>query len=331
MFIRVMFIRVWCLSWALSAAVLAGSEPDLIGKPSDRLRQNLKLDPFYQKCLQLDHLPILASAKVSDYALREAVYIVDHMLAGREDLRQALVRQRIRVVVMAPDEFTTSIPEHRDLRPAAYWDKRARGLGATRVRPAVSCGEENLLQYRGDPYQGENILVHEFAHAIHELALRETDPSFDDRVADAYEAAMREELWNGTYAGSNRSEYWAEGVQSWFDCNRPADRQHNGINTREELGEHDPRLARLLAEVFGDNQWRYVTPEQRKEKGHLSGFDRSLAPRFIWPEEMVRAYDELQVQREQRNRRPAGDAVIRERAAAPYSTGPGSSLRSSQR
>ena len=40
------------------------------------------------------------------------------------------------------------------MTPKAYWDKRARGLGATPERPAVSCGEENLLNLQGDWYPG---------------------------------------------------------------------------------------------------------------------------------------------------------------------------------
>jgi hypothetical protein len=111
------------------------------------------------------------------------------MLAGREDLRQAIIRNKIRVAIMAPTELTTDIPEHSDLTPKDYWDRRARGLGATKIRPATSCGEENLLCYPGDPYFGESILIHEFAHTIHEIALAEVDPSFDARLKRAYEAS----------------------------------------------------------------------------------------------------------------------------------------------
>ena len=53
---------------------------------------------------------------------------------------------------MAHNEYTTHIPEHRDLQPRLYWNRRARGLGATPERPAVSRGEENLLGYVNDPY-----------------------------------------------------------------------------------------------------------------------------------------------------------------------------------
>jgi hypothetical protein len=125
------------------------------------------------------------SEKVSDYALLEATYIINSMLAGREDLRQAIISKKIRVVIMAPTELTTDIPEHSDLTPKDYWDRRARGLRAAKIRPATSCGEENLFCYPGDPYFGESILVHEFCPTIHEIALAEVDPSFDARLKKA--------------------------------------------------------------------------------------------------------------------------------------------------
>src|SRR3989442_1445073 len=58
-----------------------------------------------------------------------------------------------------------------------------------------------------------------------------------------------------TYAISNAREYWAEGVQDWFDANLqafPADGVHNAVNTRVELMNYDPELAGLIGEVFRD-------------------------------------------------------------------------------
>ena len=49
------------------------------------------------------------------------------------------------------------------------------------------------------------------------------DPGFDARVKAAYSAAMHDGLWKGKYASVNHHEYFAEGVQSWFDEDgRPA-------------------------------------------------------------------------------------------------------------
>ncbi|MGE3818151.1 MAG: hypothetical protein AB7I30_01835 [Isosphaeraceae bacterium] len=246
-----------------------------------------KLDPFYVKHVDLKGFPILGSAKVSDQALFEAAYLVNQMLGDRPEILEAMAKERVRLAVMAYDERTVDVPEHSDLKPAAYWNRRARGLGATRQRPAVSCAEENLLGFPGDPYSTENILIHEFAHAVHEMGMRRIDPTFDARLREAFQAAQAKGLWKDTYAATNRSEYFAEGVQSWYDTNRASDAQHNDVDTREELQAYDPALAALIAEVFGDNPWRYVRPENRpdSERTHLAGFDRAKAPRFSWKDD----------------------------------------------
>jgi hypothetical protein len=190
---------------------------------------------------------------------------------------------------MAATELTTDVPEHSDLKPKAYWDRRARGLGATKQRPSVSGAEENLLCLKGDPYGDENILIHEFAHAVHLMAVNEIDKTFDKRLRAAYDAAKAAGLWEKTYALTNDREYFAEGVQSWFDCNAPKRHEHNGVDTREKLKAYDPALAKLCAEVFGDGAWRYERPDSPrrvKEPGHLAGFDRTGAGVFAWPKEL---------------------------------------------
>lgn len=269
-----------------------------VARPPEMLAKSLALSTFYQKHVDADGFPVLGSAQASDHALLEAAYLIDVMLAARPDVRRALVESKTRFAVMACGELTTDVPEHSDLRPKDYWDRRARGLGATDARPAVSCGEENLLCLPGDPYSTENILIHEFAHAIHQMGLNKIDGEFDRRLRAAYEQAMEQGLWRGTYAATNRNEYWAEGAQSWFDCNRPPDHDHNEVDTREELKQYDPRLATLAAEVFGDGEWRYVRPSQREplQRAHLTGFDPAAAGRFAWPKHLERLGDEIREQ-----------------------------------
>ena len=62
-----------------------------------------------------------------------------------------------------------------------------------------------MLAYEGDPYHAENILIHEFAHNIHLVGLATVDPKFDDRLKEAYQQAMKEGLWEGKYASTNRA------------------------------------------------------------------------------------------------------------------------------
>ncbi len=87
----------------------------------------------------------------------------------------------------------------------------------------------------------------------------------------------------GCYAGKNRSEYWAEGVQSWYDTNRTMDHDHNHIHTRKQLKTYDPGLAALCKEVLGDSKWRFVSPRDRAGKGHLEGFDPAQSPKAVDP------------------------------------------------
>ena len=43
--------------------------------------KKLGLDPFYKKCLNVDGYLVCSSEKVDDYALREAAYLIDLLLA----------------------------------------------------------------------------------------------------------------------------------------------------------------------------------------------------------------------------------------------------------
>jgi alpha-glucosidase len=257
---------IW-LVIAILAWPLFGAEPPApasqVGSIPPALQERLRLDAFYKKHVDALGFPIFSSDKVSDEALLEAAYLINQMLADRDDVREALIKGKVRCAVMAPTEMTTDIPEHADLRPKEYWDRRARGLGATRWRPAVSCGEENLLNLKGDRYPRENILIHEFAHVIHEMGLMAIDNEFDGRLLKTYQQAMDQGRWKETYAATNHKEYWAEGVQSYFDTNAPPGGVHNDVNTREKLERYDPDLFQLIDETFRKPAWRYVRYDER--------------------------------------------------------------------
>ncbi|MFK7909619.1 MAG: hypothetical protein AB8F34_03360 [Akkermansiaceae bacterium] len=264
-----------------------------LGAVSDKLRKEFKLANFYQKSLVLDGFPIVSSAKVRDEALYESAWIIRSMLKNRPDILKALGKNKVRLAIMAWDERTADVPEHSDLKPHAFWNRRARGLGPTPHRPCVSCGEENLLNFMGDPYDAENILVHEFAHAIHDMGLKTVDPTFDQRLKQTYEAAKKKGLWKGKYAMQNHHEYWAEATQSWFWNNRENDHDHNHVNTREELVAYDPAVAKLCAEVYGENTWRYRRSDDSKRpyREHLKNLDRKKLPTFSWNKKEQEAYD----------------------------------------
>ncbi len=80
------------------------------------------------------------------------------------------------------------------------------------------------------------------------------------------------------YAGKNQAEYFAEGVQCWFDTNRTMDHDHNHIHTRDQLKAYDTGLAKLCEKVLGDSEWRFVSPRMRAGKDHLLGYDPAKSP-----------------------------------------------------
>ena len=242
------------------------SGPSVTTVPAS-LRRHYDLDKFYTKWIDADGIPILASEVVDDEALGRARELVLRMTSKKHAaFAKALARDRVRVAILGRSQKTTDIPEHADLNrafPETNWDERARGLGATKARPATSVGEENLLGLPGDRYRGESILIHEFAHTLH-MALRSIDKGFDRALQKTYAAALKEGLFENTYAASNAEEYWAEGVQSWFDANlerAEPDGVHNSINTRTELEQYDPRLAKLIAKWLPSDDWRYEYPD----------------------------------------------------------------------
>lgn len=304
------------LSFASFSGAARSAEPDGVGEVIAPPAA-LGVDPFHAKYTSAHGFPIVASARVSDYALLEAATIVDAMLAERPDVRQALIDSGTRLCIIGHDEFTTDLPEFAFLAaspvegfpgisPKDWWDARARGTGGSETDPNCSCGEENLLGYEGDPYAAECILIHEFAHAIHLRGMATVDPEFDARVKAAYDASMRDGLWKGKYASVNHHEWFAEGVQSWFDDNRVDDHDHNHVHLREQLVEYDPRLAALCREVFGDTVFRYTKPATRLT-GHLAGYDPAAAPRFTWPERLERAKLAIRRQAEARSRGEAAE------------------------
>ena len=266
---------------------------------------------FYTQRIEANGFPIVASASVNPYALKEAAAIIDGMLGQRPDVREAMIKSGSRLCILACGEFTTEQPEWQWLAnqkrkefPGVsakdFYDARARGMGGSQTDPFCSCGEENLLAYPGDPYSTENILIHELAHNIHLRGMVNVDRSFDSRVRAAYEQAKETELWKGKYASVNHHEYFAEGVQSWFDNNRENDHDHNHVNTRSELIEYDPRLASLCREVFGDTEFRYTKPQNRLH-GHLEGYDPAQAPTFQWPDRLKEA--QAQILKDAQNRK----------------------------
>jgi len=232
---------------------------------------------FYKKAV-LGTVPCVGSDKVKDEALLSCAKITSYMVTMRPDVAQGLIKDQIKFVVMAQSEVTGDVPEHKSLLtdwPGTDWNKQ-RGLGASRWRRAISAGEENLLcmGWPADVYRGEMILVHEFGHAFIGTDLDHTRPTASwwagygndgdlmTKMTEAYDMQVTTNgLWPNTYADDNNNEYFAEGVQAYFDCDQTGpsggDGIHNDVNTRRELESYDNVLFKLIDSAFNTpDGWR---------------------------------------------------------------------------
>lgn len=224
----------------------------IVSTPPD----SLHLDPFYKKYVDVNGIPLISSWRVPDSAFVAAhrtLYAMTKMLP--EAVLDSMVHRGTRVAIMARYEGTTDIPEHHYLinDTSLNWDVRARGLEGTLEIPLTSCAEENVLAYQIDKYHAEDILIHEFAHSIHLIGLTLAVPDFNSRLELCFENAKAKGILANTYRETEVMEYFAEGVQDWFNVNAEMDHtdgKHNWCNTREELLDFDPELYNLLAEYF---------------------------------------------------------------------------------
>lgn len=227
----------------------------------------LGLPAFYTKACFVRGLPVVANGAVSDKALQAAWVILNAMLEKRPDVVGPINAAGIHYGIIGVNQQTLDMPEYTTLQqtnPETNWNTRARGLGATFSRPLVSSGEENLLCLSGDRYPVSSITIHEFAHTFLQFGIEQLDPGFSARLVSAYNSALANGRWANTYSATNADEYWAEGVQDWFDSNEqriPGDGIHNEINTRAQLVGYDPALAALVAEVFSASDFTARCPD----------------------------------------------------------------------
>ena len=239
--------------------------------PPAAVRDFFDLTPFYQQWINVAGFSVLASAKVNPYALKEATWVIWQMIGHRPDILKAIAQDRQRLSVLSINESLGDLPEFDPNSPLGFLQAGDRDI----VYGGITTAAEEVL-FCSDSDYCYSFLIHEFAHTIHRFGLNTIDPTFDNRLKIAYDAAIEKGLWKFTYAASKKSEYWAEGVGSWFN----AAYSNNPVKTRDALKAYDPSLALLIAEIFGDGDWRYTPPVTRMHLPHLQGFNPQEAFRL---------------------------------------------------
>ncbi len=258
---------VFCSNPSTGQVIAARPAPPVIAVPESVFAKFREADrdaarQFYGKYVDVKGLAVIASGSVNDEALRRTFEIVTHLLADRPDILETMATFGTRLIIIGKDQVYTDMPEYRNSPNPAYLNERVRGTGGLNV---TSFGEENLLNLAGDRYDDESIGLHEFCHTI-DAALGRMDPTWRQKLRQTYREAVDKGLWKLAYAGSNPGEYWAEICQSYFNCNRINNWNHNHVATREQLKQYDPAgydLVRSTFKLTPEHDW--TLPPLRKQ------------------------------------------------------------------
>ena len=76
---------------SVSADVVIAPQPEIVAR--------LSLSPFYTKCVLVEGLPVVGSAKVSDYGLLEAAYLIRKEIGHRPEILRAMAKNGVRLSV----------------------------------------------------------------------------------------------------------------------------------------------------------------------------------------------------------------------------------------
>ena len=249
--------------------------------PPKEVRDFFGLSDFWHQWINIEGFPILASAKVTPYATKELAWQIGQMFKDRTDLLTKLAKEGETFTLIGHNEVFGDIPEmHQSphLRPSLLFYHNVRARGGWNPRRGSSVEQV---------FGSASVPVHELAHDIHTYVFNRIDWTFDDLLKALYNTVVAKGLWYG--AAANYHEYWAEAVTVWFHVP-----QISPLKTREELKAYDPDVAQLIAEVFGENDWRDTPIETRLHLPHLQGFDLQSAPRHTeFPPGVKEAHEEL--------------------------------------
>lgn len=206
---------------------------------------------FYVQARDVAGFTVKASANVRPEALDAAAASFARLIRGDQAIVERMRAAKVEVAVIGQRELATDLPEYAGLRGRITADGRRydapeiRGLGG---QPCAA-GEENILRLAGDLFPGEDLLVHECAHAVYADGLDGREQALWN---DIYHRAVAAGRWQGTYASQDVTEFFAELTQSYFGVNPPAQAGiHSDVNGAERLAAYEPDAARFLLRVFG--------------------------------------------------------------------------------
>lgn len=203
-------------------------------------------------------LVVKAASGVEHGSLELCAAMADVMLAKHPEIGSVLRENGADIALYSRKVRIWDVPEHRFGQ--LFADRAACGLSGVPGNPTSSLSESNVLRilegrYKTD-FPNENVMAHEFGHAIHLLGIDLLeDKTLLERITSDYERVRAAGLWPNSYAISNKMEYFATLTAIWFDnmsegAGGTWDGVRGPVNSRDELERYDEVGYALMAEVY---------------------------------------------------------------------------------
>ena len=222
----------WSAESLVTPAPIVGADGCVIAAPPGHLSQ-------YDKHCSAGGISIVGSVEVSDFAIKLAWNHNMNILAAHPGVHARMARAGVNHILKAAGTY-------------GHYNSYSN------VERSARTNEENLLCYPDESHREYNLydaFNHEFGHALQRQGLSTVESG---ETAVAYDMAIEEGLWEGTYGGSSKDEYFAESVEYYFSP-RTTDPRHTREN-RQSLAEYDPRLYRILLKHLPANDWKASCP-----------------------------------------------------------------------
>lgn len=200
-------------------------------------------------------LTIQSSDKVSQATLERVGRLMSGMISPQLE-KPVKGYGGLRIAVLAKEEQIVDLPEYCWMKTECTFDGRCysdvRAMGAVNASVPTVVSEDDVTCAADAYYWEESIAVHEFAHTIMDVVVKDNMPDVYDRILAAYDKALSSgAIPKGLYISANANEYWANIVTAYFSATARTD-VNAGINTRTKLKEADPDGYALVEEVFKD-------------------------------------------------------------------------------
>lgn len=199
-------------------------------------------------------LTFQSSNAVPESTLKVAARLLAGMVSPQLAAAMAPYKGGLRIAVVADSEEVSDLPEYCWLKTACAFDGRCytamRNIGSVDPSVPTVMSEKEILCAPDSPYYQESIPVHEFAHTIMDVVLKQQLPDVYARIAPAYDNALASgAIPAGLYISANVHEYWANIVAAYFNASARTD-VNAGINTYASLKERDPTGYKIVHKVF---------------------------------------------------------------------------------